>query len=95
MLQLIDMENEDSEDTLKKNVNKLEVEQPTIKRKEEKLVTNKILSKETEQISKGEPLSKKLEDEDDEKKFIRKIWKYSSCKNTCKCNENFRYSKII
>ena len=70
MLQLIENENEDSQDVLKKNIDKLEEEQPTAKRKEKKLVTNKLLSNKTEQISEHEPLSKLLEDEDDEEENL-------------------------
>ncbi len=75
MLQFIDKENEDTDDIIKNNVDKLEEEeQPKFKRRENRLVTSKFLRNKIEQVSEHEPLSKKLdnpnenedEDEDDE-----------------------------
>ena len=67
MLKLIEGENDNSEDILKSNAEKLNKElkeqdsQQTIKRREKKLVTNKLLKNKTEQLSENEPLSQKLD----------------------------------
>ena len=67
MLKLIEGENDNSEDILKSNAEKLNKEleeqdsQQTIKRREKKLITNKLLKNKTEQLSENEPLSKKLD----------------------------------